>query len=72
MFTAEQQAQFLYKAQKGLGTDESKIIDVLVNCSNEKRQEIKKHYLTQYGHVRVLSFLEINKPKCYLIFYLRN
>jgi hypothetical protein len=51
MFNSEQEAQFLYKAQKGLGTDERKIIDILVGCTNNKRQEIKKHYLTQYGHV---------------------
>ncbi|KFP51019.1 Annexin A8 [Cathartes aura] len=42
-------AQTLYKAMKGLGTDEQAIIDVLTNRSNMQRQQIAKSFKGQFG-----------------------
>ncbi|XP_065528950.1 annexin A8-like [Lathamus discolor] len=42
-------AQTLYKAMKGLGTDEQAIIDVLTKRSNAQRQEIAKSFKAQFG-----------------------
>ncbi|NXK02188.1 ANXA8 protein, partial [Herpetotheres cachinnans] len=42
-------AQTLYKAMKGLGTDEQAIIDVLTKRSNMQRQEIAKSFKGQFG-----------------------
>uniref|UniRef100_A0A8B9G2Q7 Annexin n=1 Tax=Amazona collaria TaxID=241587 RepID=A0A8B9G2Q7_9PSIT len=42
-------AQTLYKAMKGLGTDEQAIIDVLTKRSNVQRQEIAKSFKAQFG-----------------------
>jgi len=46
----DQSATRLYKAMKGLGTNEKEIISVLTSHSNLERQELKKRYLSQYGH----------------------
>ncbi|XP_032047352.1 annexin A8-like isoform X2 [Aythya fuligula] len=42
-------AQTLYKAMKGLGTDEQAIIDVLTKRSNMQRQLIAKSFKGQFG-----------------------
>ncbi|KFU91655.1 Annexin A8-like 2 [Chaetura pelagica] len=42
-------AQTLYKAMKGLGTDEEAIIDVLTKRSNMQRQQIAKSFKGQFG-----------------------
>ncbi|NXE21650.1 ANXA8 protein, partial [Ardeotis kori] len=42
-------AQTLYKAMKGLGTDEQAIIDVLTKRTNMQRQEIAKSFKGQFG-----------------------
>ncbi|KAM6265795.1 annexin A8-like protein 1 [Porphyrio hochstetteri] len=42
-------AQILYKAMKGLGTDEQAIIDVLTKRSNMQRQQIAKSFKGQFG-----------------------
>ncbi|EOA99380.1 Annexin A8, partial [Anas platyrhynchos] len=42
-------AQTLYKAMKGLGTDEQAIIDVLTKRSNMQRQQIAKSFKGQFG-----------------------
>ncbi|KFW11943.1 Annexin A8, partial [Eurypyga helias] len=42
-------AQTLYKAMKGLGTDEQAIIDVLTKRSNTQRQQIAKSFKGQFG-----------------------
>ncbi|NXJ07113.1 ANXA8 protein, partial [Odontophorus gujanensis] len=42
-------AQTLYKAMKGLGTDEQAIIEVLTKRSNRQRQEIAKSFKAQFG-----------------------
>ncbi|XP_010282288.1 PREDICTED: annexin A8-like isoform X2 [Phaethon lepturus] len=42
-------AQTLYKAMKGLGTDEQAIIDVLTKRSNVQRQQIAKSFKGQFG-----------------------
>lgn len=42
-------AQTLYKAMKGLGTDEQAIIEVLTKRSNKQRQEIAKSFKAQFG-----------------------
>ncbi|XP_065838217.1 annexin A7-like [Oscarella lobularis] len=48
-FNAETAAEKLRKAMKGMGTDEKTIIDVLTNCSNAQRQEIKLQFKTMFG-----------------------
>lgn len=42
-------AQVLYKAMKGLGTDEQAIIDVLTKRSNAQRQQIARSFKEQFG-----------------------
>ncbi|XP_009068230.1 PREDICTED: annexin A8-like isoform X2 [Acanthisitta chloris] len=48
-FDASPDAQILYKAMKGLGTDEQAIIDVLTKRNNMQRQEIAKSFKAQFG-----------------------
>lgn len=45
----EDSAKRLYKSMKGLGTDESEIIEILCPMTNFERQELKKIYMTMYG-----------------------
>ena len=40
----EYDAKCLYKAMKGLGTDEDTIIKLVCNRTSHQRQEIKKYY----------------------------
>jgi len=47
---AEEVAKSFYQAMKGLGTDEARIIRELCSHNNFERQEIKKRYITMYGH----------------------
>lgn len=48
-FNAETAAQKLRDAMKGLGTNEQKIIEVLVSHNNAQRQEIKAKFKTMFG-----------------------
>ncbi|KAH3705211.1 annexin A6-like isoform X1 [Dreissena polymorpha] len=48
-FNAEQDAEVLHGAMKGLGTDEDAIINVLCYRSNTQRQQIVAAYKTMFG-----------------------
>jgi hypothetical protein len=41
----------LYKAMKGVGTDETALIDVLCKRTNHERLQISSTYKTAYGKV---------------------
>ena len=49
MTSAEQDADALRKAMKGLGTDEATIINIIANRTNAQRQKIKLAYKSAYG-----------------------
>ncbi|TNM98923.1 hypothetical protein fugu_013487 [Takifugu bimaculatus] len=48
-FNAKQDAEFLHKAMKGIGTDEDAILMLLTSRSNDQRQQIKAAYKKTYG-----------------------
>ncbi|XP_036064263.1 annexin A13 [Onychomys torridus] len=48
-FDADRDAKKLYKACKGMGTDEAAIIEVLSIRTSEERQQIKQKYKAKYG-----------------------
>ncbi|KAI1887298.1 hypothetical protein AGOR_G00188850 [Albula goreensis] len=48
-FNASGDAEVLYKAMKGLGTDEDSILQLLTARSNDQRQQIKAAYKTMHG-----------------------
>ncbi|XP_050001176.1 annexin A13 [Alexandromys fortis] len=48
-FDADRDAKTLYKACKGMGTDEAAIIEVLSIRTSEQRQQIKQKYKMKYG-----------------------
>ncbi|CAL8261745.1 unnamed protein product [Lota lota] len=47
-FNAKQDAEFLHKAMKGIGTDEDAVLMMLTARSNSQRQEIKEAYKKSY------------------------
>eukprot|EP00069_Balaena_mysticetus_P013154 bmy_21975T0 len=48
-FNPDPDAETLYKAMKGIGTNEQAIIDVLTQRSNAQRQQIAKSFNAQFG-----------------------
>jgi len=48
-FDAETDAKNLYKAMKGLGTNEKMIITIVANRSTEQLKEVEKMYKTMFG-----------------------
>jgi len=52
-FNAEQDAEVLHKATKGLGTDEEAITNTLCYRTNTQRQQVVAAYKTMFGKVGV-------------------
>jgi len=50
-FDAETDAKCLYKAMKGIGTNEKMIIHIVANRSTEQLKEIEKKFKTMFGDV---------------------
>ncbi|KAG8520626.1 Annexin A8 [Galemys pyrenaicus] len=48
-FNPDPDAETLYKAMKGIGTNEQAITDVLTRRSNQQRQQIAKSFKAQFG-----------------------
>lgn len=48
-FNPDPDAETLYKAMKGIGTNEQAIIDVLTKRTNVQRQQIAKSFKAQFG-----------------------
>lgn len=48
-FNPADDAARLYKAMKGLGTDEAALIDILCKRTSDQRQQIVAYYKTSYG-----------------------
>ncbi|XP_068444844.1 annexin A5b [Clinocottus analis] len=48
-FNATEDAEILYKAMKGMGTDEDAILQLLVARNNAQRQQIKTAFKTLFG-----------------------
>ncbi|KAM6171866.1 annexin A13 [Erethizon dorsatum] len=48
-FDVDRDAKKLYKACKGIGTDEAAIIEILSSRTSDERQQIKQKYKTKYG-----------------------
>ncbi|XP_005410992.1 PREDICTED: annexin A13 isoform X1 [Chinchilla lanigera] len=48
-FDVDRDAKKLYKACKGMGTDETAIIEILSSRTSDERQQIKQKYKTKYG-----------------------
>ena len=48
-FNPSHDAEQLYKAMKGFGTDEAKLIDILCKRTYQQRNEISLVYKTSYG-----------------------
>lgn len=56
-FDARLDAEQLYEAMDGLGTDESQIIKILAHRDSNQRQKIAIEYKTMYGNVIALLYL---------------
>ncbi|KAG3273647.1 annexin A13 isoform X1 [Ictidomys tridecemlineatus] len=48
-FDVDRDAKTLYKACKGMGTNEAPIIEILANRTSNQRQQIKQKYKAKYG-----------------------
>uniref|UniRef100_A0A673LBQ2 Annexin n=1 Tax=Sinocyclocheilus rhinocerous TaxID=307959 RepID=A0A673LBQ2_9TELE len=48
-FDAGSDAEALYNAMKGFGSDKEAILDLITSRSNAQRQEIRAAYKSQYG-----------------------
>ena len=68
-FNAEEDCKALYKAMKGLGTDEATIIRILTGRSNAQRQALKAPYKTVFGKVSpVFAHFPLTKVIKFLLF----
>jgi hypothetical protein len=50
-FNPDNDVERLHEAMKGLGTDETTIIEILTNRSNAQRQTLKRKYKDKYKKV---------------------
>lgn len=63
-FNPDPDAETLYKAMKGIGTNEQAIIDVLTKRSNAQRQQIAKSFKAQFGKVRAGRCAQVGCGDC--------
>ena len=61
-FNPVDDAEKLYKAMKGIGTNETVLIDILCRRTNQQRMQIALSFKTAYGKViKIKFYLKKNK-----------